>query len=624
MHEADLERARRKRIPEHKHVFGVDVLGPDDAHAIGRERPRVGHVPRGRLSQWFATAICGNDITSSCLYVAAICTAYAGRLAPVCLLLVAGLLYLFRSVYGEVVGALPLNGGAYNALLNTSSKFKASIAACMTILSYIATAVISAKTAVEYASLVVPLPILPVTVCVLGAFALLAILGISESARVALVIFVFHMLTLVVLVAVSVWFLVLHREILAGNWSSPLPEGHGWLVAIFFGFASGLLGISGFESSANFVEEQAPGVFPKTLRNMWIAVSVFNPLIALLALSVMPIAEIVNETNRDFLLASMGAKAGGVWLQYFISIDAALVLCGAVLTSFVGVGGLVRRMALDRCLPQFLLLTNRRGTTYLIFLLFAGLCASILVLTGGDLFALAGVYTISFLGVMALFVVGNMLLKIRRARLPRPERAGWMTLLVCLLAACAGIAGNVIIDQRYLGYFLAYFVPTVAVVAVMLLRVHLLKLTLVLAAGFTSRILSLSRRFSASITAKMDEINSLGIIFFADGDEDLATLNNAMLYVRQNELTKRVRVVHLHEGEPSEVTSRLAGALEMLDEVYPEIKIEFVVLPGRFDPAAVEEISTRFHVPHNYMFMGHPSEHFPYRLEEFSGVRLIV
>jgi len=87
------------------------------------------------LSQLPATAICGNDITSSCLYVSALAIVYSGRLAPIALLLVAGVLYLFRSIYAEVVGALPLNGGANNALLNTTSKYRASVAACLTILS---------------------------------------------------------------------------------------------------------------------------------------------------------------------------------------------------------------------------------------------------------------------------------------------------------------------------------------------------------------------------------------------------------------------------------------------------------------------------------------------------------
>ena len=80
----------------------------------------------GGLSQLPATAICGNDITSSCLYVSALAIIQGGKWAWLVLVFVAAVLYLFRRIYGEVVGALPLNGGAYNALLNTTSKRLAS------------------------------------------------------------------------------------------------------------------------------------------------------------------------------------------------------------------------------------------------------------------------------------------------------------------------------------------------------------------------------------------------------------------------------------------------------------------------------------------------------------------
>lgn len=40
------------------------------------------------------------------------------------------------------------------------------------------------------------------------------------------------------------------------------------LTALFFGYSSAMLGVTGFETSANFVEEQKPGVYPRTLRNM--------------------------------------------------------------------------------------------------------------------------------------------------------------------------------------------------------------------------------------------------------------------------------------------------------------------------------------------------------------------
>jgi hypothetical protein len=51
-------------------------------------------------------------------YVSALAIAFAGQYAWITLLIVSFVLLLFRKIYGEVVGALPLNGGAYNALLN--------------------------------------------------------------------------------------------------------------------------------------------------------------------------------------------------------------------------------------------------------------------------------------------------------------------------------------------------------------------------------------------------------------------------------------------------------------------------------------------------------------------------
>ena len=180
---------------------------PQPAPALTPEELIEGESRKERLGQWYATAICGNDITSSCLYVSGIATVYAQTLAPLALLIVAGILYLYRKIYTEVVEALPLNGGAYNCLLNSTRKFTASLAACLTLLSYLATAVISAKTAVEYLDNLLPfLPAMEATAGVLVIFAALTILGISESARVALAIFVTHLscLTLFILLSVPV------------------------------------------------------------------------------------------------------------------------------------------------------------------------------------------------------------------------------------------------------------------------------------------------------------------------------------------------------------------------------------------------------------------------------------
>ena len=122
-----------------------------DLDSQGLAFQRLDQVHRHTLGEWRATAICGNDITSSVLYVSALCAAQAGVLAPLVLLSVAGVLYLYRRVYAEVGSALPLNGGTYTVLLNTTNKRVAAAAACLTLLSYIATAVISANEAMHYA-----------------------------------------------------------------------------------------------------------------------------------------------------------------------------------------------------------------------------------------------------------------------------------------------------------------------------------------------------------------------------------------------------------------------------------------------------------------------------------------
>jgi len=577
-------------------------------------------APGHKLGQLEATALCGNDITSSCLYVAALSAIYAGKYAPLALLMVAGVLYLYRWVYAEVGDALPLNGGAYNCLLNTTSKFRASMAACMTILSYIATAVISASEAMHYAHhLIESLPVHAATFALLGFFAFLSIIGISESARVAVVIFVFHLLTLAVFCLLGGGTVIANPAVLLSNWQAP-SEQH-LLLALFFGFASALLGISGFESSANFIEEQKDNVFPKTLRNMWATVSFFNPIICLLALGILPLAAVRNHTED--LLAYSGGEIAGDWFRIWISLDAALVLSGAVLTSFVGATGLFKRMTLDRCLPQLLLKENQwRHTSHRVILLFFLLCSSILWITEGNIQTLAGVYTLSFLGVMALFAIGNMLLKVNRSALPRRFRASWPGVILALLAALVGITGNISLNPRYLGVFLSYFLPTALVVSVMLYRTKILKVILFVLRSSMDRLNRYNRRFARMIIAKIDEINSLGVVFFTAGDSR-QNLNRAMLYVLSNEETKRLRVVHVYERQ-EDIPSRLAHDLAFLDEVYPEINIEFVTVRGKFGPELIERLSQEWGIAKNYMFIGSPTGRFPYRLADLGGVRLII
>lgn len=573
-----------------------------------------------KLNQLEATAICGNDISSSCLYVSALAIVYAGQYAWISLLVVALVLFFFRRIYGEVVGALPLNGGAYNALLNTTKKSTASLAASLTVLSYMATAVISASEAVKYAhSIWSFIPIIPVTIGLLLLFMGLVILGIGESSKVAIAIFLFHLVSLTILCGFCFFFLFENgTEILLSNFSKPVKGGI--VTALFLGFSAAMLGISGFESSANYVEEQQAGVFPKTLRNMWIVVTVFNPLIAFLALCIIPISSVVE--NQDALLSIMGKTASGNWLSLLIGIDAALVLSGAVLTSFVGVGGLMKRMTLDRILPKILLKKTKKGSNYLIYVLFFTLCVSILLITKGDLAKLAGVYTIAFLSVMILFGIGNLLLKVNRSRLPRPEKSSWPGLLIGIFAVAAAIVGNVILNPEYLGIFMEYLIPTLAVVFFMLYRTWTYKIILKILDYLFPDKNRLFLKLNKTIKRALHNVNKQQFVYFTNHD-DVATLNKVLLYVTQNESTRKIKIVSIiNDSEPLAINLR--KDIETLDRAYPLINVEFIEESGVFGPEKIKELSKRWGIPTNFMFIASPGHKFPYKIQELGEVRLII
>jgi hypothetical protein len=319
----------------------------------------------------------------------------------------------------------------------------------------------------------------------------------------------------------------------------------------------------------------------------------------------------------------MGSLSAGHWLGVLVSIDATLVLSGAVLTSYVGVTGLMRRMSLDRCLPQFLLQENRwRHTNHWIIIGFFLLCWSILAVTGGKIEVLAGVYTLSFLCVMALFAIGNMLLKVKRGRLPRSTRASWPKVTLALAAVLVGVIGNIMLDPSSLRIFLQYYAAVFGIVVMMFLRIQLLKLILFITRAVVEKIQSANERIHSKVARSIDRIKSLTVIYFTRGD-DVANLNQAALYVMKNEQTNWLKVIHVYDKEEN-IPSGLAQHLKTIDRMYPSLKIDFIAVQGVFGPELIERLSKRLGVPKNYMFIGTPGDRFPHEIEDLGGVRLIL
>eukprot|EP00928_Gymnodinium_smaydae_P095709 TRINITY_DN8282_c1_g1_i1.p1 TRINITY_DN8282_c1_g1~~TRINITY_DN8282_c1_g1_i1.p1 ORF type:complete len:744 (-),score=146.53 TRINITY_DN8282_c1_g1_i1:365-2596(-) len=603
------------------------VMEPVPAWRLG-ESAAQSHKSIGEVA---ATAICGNDITASCFYVVGELTKNAGVYAPVCTVLSSLTLYCFRNIYGEVVSALPLNGGIYNLLLNSTSKRTASVAACLTILSYTATGVVSAVSAADYlcsSSLGAGVEVLPMAVGILAFFAALMLLGMKESSLVASILFVFHLTVLFVLGCLSLLYLVEHG---LGQFYDNLawPQQPPFRESVFFGFSAAMLGVSGFETSANFVEEQQEDVFPKTLRNMWVSVSLINIILPALSLMIVPLDDLTGPSSA-YALGLLAKRVAGTLYNNVVVVDALLVLSGSVLTSYVGVCGLVQRMAGDRCLPQVFATLNRcRGTPHFTILTFFGICTSMCILLKADITMLGAVYSLSFLLVMGLFAFCGVYMKLKRPTLPRPIVAPAGQFLLGILLVGSAFAAVTMLHPEMLTYFYLYYGITVLTVMLAFARVQIFSTALwVLTMCAPLRTLMacwLQTEPDAIIEVVSDEISRLwcsSVVYFTKSAE-LSQLNRALMYIEENEEARLVRIVHVYDKEEA-IPSLLLECVRVLDCVYPKIRLDCILVPGEFGPAMVAHVSEMTDVAPNCMFINCPKERFGHRIDELGGVRVIL
>lgn len=185
-----------------------------------------------------------------------------------------------------------------------------------------------------------------------------------------------------------------------------------------------------------------------------------------------------------------------------------------------------------------------------------------------------------------------------------------------------GLIGNAMLNLHHLAMFLEYFIPAILLISIMLGRVKLLKGYLFLVSSIVKFLEERMSATSLSIGNQIDRITSQQIIFFTRG-ENLANLNQAMLFVQENEDSNRIKVVIVVADE-QQIAPNLKRDLEFLNETYPEIDIEFVKVIGRFSPELIRELSEQWGIPPNLMFIGSPGTHFVYGLADLGGVRLII
>lgn len=389
---------------------------------------------RSGLPWYLGAGIVGADIGTSVLYSTGILFPNVGYLAPIFIFFVCALMWLFKRTYEEGLALSPYNGGAYVMILRSLGRQPAVLAGALTCVSYLATAAVSALSGAYYLSSLRPegldthhivlLSYVPIIL-----FGLLNIKGVREPAKIVTGISAFHFALLTVIGVWGLAFIGLHwDQIDFSRMSKITVSGELTFLMFIYGLASAFLGITGFESAAQIVEDLEDPIIDTVSRlykTVVLAVSFTAPLISFLCLAILTESEIMSQ--KEFLLSALGMKLGGKILLTLIVIDATLTLFGAVNTSFVGFIGLATTMAKQGNLPQILL--TRFAHKYpkiqgypLVAILFMIIALLMTTSVPGKVELLAEVYGMAFLGVMVSFAVGVVLIRNRPLRKDTPMK----------------------------------------------------------------------------------------------------------------------------------------------------------------------------------------------------------
>ncbi|MCB0393759.1 MAG: APC family permease [Bdellovibrionales bacterium] len=385
------------------------------------------------LSWIIGAGIVGADIGTSVFYSTGLLFPYVGYLAPVFVLLVCCMMWAFKKTYEEGLALSPYNGGAYVMILRSVGRRVAVLAGALTIVSYLATAAVSALSGAFYITSLSSGEISMETIVLISAipviiFGILNTKGIAEPAKLVTVIAGLHFALLLIMVVWGVGYLAFNwAEIDFAKMSKITISGKMTFAMLMHGFAGAFLGITGFESAAQIIEElEEPAL--KTVKRLYqvvvVLVSITAPAISFLCLAILPEAEILR--SKDSLLSAMGHQIGGQILMTVVVVDATLTLFAAVNTAFVGFIGLAKTMAKQGNLPIQMLYRISHKFPWLqgyplIALPFMVVALGMVAAVPGEVEVLAKVYEIAFLGVMVSFAVGVILMRNRKQRRNLPK-----------------------------------------------------------------------------------------------------------------------------------------------------------------------------------------------------------
>ncbi|KAJ7057401.1 hypothetical protein C8F01DRAFT_1256653 [Mycena amicta] len=366
-----------------------------------------------------------------------------------------------------------------------------------------------------------------------------------------------------------------------------------------------------------------------------------NAGMMLLVLSLVPLADILGENGNGNLLSLLGQRAGGRWLRTLVVVDATVVLCGGVLSGILSACQLFEQLARDRILPTVFLSTlPLTDAPHVSILAITLLNAAFYGSAAMSVSVVSKMFSLVWLTLMGVFPLALWLMRFNRGRMctrvaNRPASTSnnnntthLSTIFLALVVTAVVFAGNVAIDVSTAGYFAAYLVGVLLVFGATQNQARMLRGVYWVYDQYPAlhrfpqvgermvRVMARLRRQPVCVLVKGDEINHL---------------LHMILYVRDNEETSCVKLVHFcgrgdeeeAVGAGEQVPSELEANARILDEAFPEITIDLIIIQDTFTSTSVGALAQRLGIPPSLMFMSCPGPRFPWAVVAETGVRII-
>ncbi|KAH0581075.1 hypothetical protein H2248_012209 [Termitomyces sp. 'cryptogamus'] len=575
------------------------------------------------LGQFTASALAGNAVFGSVFYALPAVVAVSTVYSPISLIIATFVLFLWRPIMEELGSALPMSGAPYTYILNVSSKSFALIGATLLLLDYIATSMISAATAASYlvGEVKLPIPELGFAVLVLAVLTLISLLGVRESARIALFILTFHMGSMMVLVVSSLLHLgTTGSQQLRDNWNSRSPSSPSSIwQQVFYGICLGMLGLTGFECTPSYIGRIKEGHYPLVLRNLHLPAIALNGTIMVLVLANVPLETVLGGAN---VLSVLAQTTAGRWLRIWIVIDATVVLCGGVLTGILSACELLEQLAFHRILPEFFCLKLPiTESPYVSVFSFVAFCGMLYASAGASLSMVSQMFSLVWLTVMSLFPLALLLLKLDRGRIARTPNTHVLIVFSSIVISILVFAGNIALNPATAGYFLVYFLSITTIFKATQNRIHLLRWVYWLCDEHPClHSLMLIKIAKVKLIDLMLSLKSQPICILVKTSE-FNQLVKMISYVRNSEETSCIKIVHFNDCERG-IIPVLEAHAKILREDFPEFLIDLIIVDATFNPPGVMALSNRLNIPTPLMFMSCPGARFPFSIADF-GTRII-